>query len=233
MPDERFALLSSETSGPRMKIDLSERDGCKAILRSVVKKHNLVMDRAEAQLGRTKVFIRSPETYFEMERLRVTVIERHVCKIQRMMRKFLARRHLIHYRDDMGKRFEETGKPRRRGSFSRPYDGDYLPKSLDGLRETMMEIIDYYQENDDQSALPGDHICSDAKIEFCDFTERVIQNNKTGGVKTVKVLVCLTNEALYVMSEPTVDEIVAAEDFNAPDESERGLVLPNLLLRRR
>jgi len=65
---ERFALLSSETSGPKMKIDLSEKDGSKAILKAVVKKHNLKMDKAEAQLGRSKVFIRSPETYFELER---------------------------------------------------------------------------------------------------------------------------------------------------------------------
>ena len=120
-------------------------------------------------------------------RLRVTVIEKQAAKIQRMMRKFLARRHLIHYRDDMGKRYSEAGKPRRRGSFSRPFDGDYLPKGLDYLREAMMEIIEYYQEGDDQSVLPGDDVSSDAKIEYCDFcrqqSERVLlqarfQNSK-------------------------------------------------------
>ena len=83
----RFALLSSETSGPRMKIDLSEKDACKAILRSVAKKHRMQIEQGEAQLGRTKVFIRAPETYFELERLRITIIEKHVMKIQRMMRK--------------------------------------------------------------------------------------------------------------------------------------------------
>lgn len=166
-------------------------------------------------------------------RLRVTVIEKQAAKIQRMMRKFLARRHLIHYRDDMGKRYSEAGKPRRRGSFSRPFDGDYLPKGLDYLREAMMEIIEYYQEGDDQSVLPGDDVSSDAKIEYCDFADRVVENQKSGGVRTLKVLVALTNEALYIMSEPTEDEIIGAEDFHPADGSESALVLPVLLLRRR
>ena len=58
----------------------------------------------------------------------------------------------------MGKRYEEAGKPRRRGSFSRPFDGDYPSESLDNLREIMMEIIEYYSGDDEQSCLPGDDI---------------------------------------------------------------------------
>ena len=48
-----------------------------------------------------------------------------------------------------------------------------------------------------------------------------------------RVLVALTKEALYLLSEPNADEVREASDCVSADGNENGTSLPHLLLRRR
>jgi myosin-1 len=211
-----------------MKVGLSDKDGAKAILRNVKRQWGVDLNKSEAQLGKTKLFVRTPETYFEFERLRLVAIGTWAAKIQRVYRKFSARRHLIKLRDQMGKLYQSVGKRRRRGSFCRPYDGDYLADQ--GLRSAMMDIINHYEESG-EGTLPDENGTT-VKIEYVDWAKRVV-DGRDNVVRLQDCLVCLTREALYVMQEPNLDEQQEAKDRVSADGDENGKALPMLLLRRR
>jgi myosin heavy subunit len=49
----------------------------------------------ECQLGRTKLFVRQPETFFELEKLRVKMVGNLVASIQRGWRRFRDRRKFV------------------------------------------------------------------------------------------------------------------------------------------
>jgi len=81
---ERFGILSPQTY-PEWKGN--DRDGCRQILKSISEKMGL--SKEEAQLGKSKIFIRQPETYFSIERLREHKLGDFVTKIQRAWRYFI------------------------------------------------------------------------------------------------------------------------------------------------
>ena len=112
---ERFSLLSPDTSGPRMKIGMPDKEAAKSILRNVKREDKVDLNKNDAQLGKTKLFVRTPEMYFEFERLRIVAIGVWATKIQRVYRRYSSRRHLIKKRDEMAKLYEAAGKRRRRG----------------------------------------------------------------------------------------------------------------------
>ncbi|GMH63925.1 hypothetical protein TL16_g03840 [Triparma laevis f. inornata] len=226
---ERFNLLSPDTSGPNMKIGMADKEAAKSILRNVKRQYGVELNKAEAQLGRTKIFVRSPEMYFEFERLRLVAIGVWATKIQRVYKRYSSRRHLIKRRDEMAKMYESAGKTRRRGSFSRPYDGDYV--SEPDVREALLDVIMYYEGKDDQGALSGEGGFK-LKLEYVDWVKRAMED-RTGFMSMERVLVALTKEALYVLSEPTEDEVHEAGECVSADGDENGTVLPLLMLRRR
>ena len=151
---ERFALLSPDTSGPRMNIGMPDKEAAKSILRNVKREYKVDFNKNDAQLGRTKLFVRTPEMYFEFERLRIVAIGVWATKIQRVYRRYSSRRHLIKRRDEMAKLYKSVGKRRRRGSFSRPYDGDYVSERA--VRESLMDVIEYYEGKENEGALSGE-----------------------------------------------------------------------------
>jgi len=220
--NERFALLA-----PNLNNTASDKDQSKTILREVKKRFKVDLNKDEAQLGRTKLFVRQPETYFEFERLRVVAIGLWAAVIQRAWKRFSGRRHLIKHRDVMAKLYEENGKPRRRGSFCRPYDGDYLRGG--DLRECMVDVVKYYEGGNDYGGF-GDEKGEVVEYKFVDTFKRVEETKE--GLFHHNVLLCLTGKALYVMSEPTDSEIEMGSSFLSAD-GEEGKTLPPLMLRRR
>jgi len=56
---------------------------------------NLCLFQEECQLGRTKLFVRQPETFFELEKLRVKMVGNLVASIQRGWRRFRDRRKFV------------------------------------------------------------------------------------------------------------------------------------------
>lgn len=97
----------------------------------------------EVQLGQTKIFIRQPEMYFELERLREGVFHQFAEAIQRAWRRFASRKHFVKLRRNVSK-FVTQHKSRRRESVLRPYHGLYLRDHAwqSGISETLASAMD-------------------------------------------------------------------------------------------
>jgi len=115
---ERFYLVSPHTFYIR-KWRKGEEKGCLSILKAAG------MGKGDFQMGRSKVFIRQPETLFALEELRDQVFAACAIKIQRAYRSRKQREYSIKLRS----RFNDMicgQKERRRMSVFAPYVGDYL-----------------------------------------------------------------------------------------------------------
>jgi myosin-1 len=211
---ERFKLLSRETY-PAW--NGSDKAGAKAICKSV-QKTMPSLNKDEVQFGKTKIFIRQPETYFELEKLREDAIGAFVAVIQKAWRKFMNRRQFVKLRLDAGKLYEEKGKQRARASIYRPFDGDYIKDEI--IRNEVLDIIEFYSE--DERIVFADNllkaVAANAKVEEARVPLRgrsaVIHNfiynsnsKSNGAVALEPRILVITNAAVYVM------EIVSRSKF--------------------
>jgi myosin-1 len=83
------------------------------------------MDSSEWQIGRTKVFIKSPESLFLLEESRERKYHGYAIVIQRRVRKYKSQKYFI----EMRKKAADVmyaKKERKRGSLNREFVGDYL-----------------------------------------------------------------------------------------------------------
>ena len=83
------------------------------------------MDQSQWQLGRTKIFIKAPESLFMLEELRERKYDYFTRKIQRAYRRYRARRYYLECKKKMVNMFHGK-KERRRMTLNREYIGDYL-----------------------------------------------------------------------------------------------------------
>jgi myosin-1 len=88
---ERFSILSPQTF-PEFRGE--DKVGCKHILKAISSKIE-GLSKDEAQLGKTKVFIRKPETFFAIESLREQRMGDFVVCIQRAWRNFVGRKEYV------------------------------------------------------------------------------------------------------------------------------------------
>ncbi|KAM6981227.1 unconventional myosin-Ie isoform 2-T2 [Aplochiton taeniatus] len=112
----RYAILTKE-SWPTWRGD--EKQGVLHLLRSVN------MDQEQFQLGRTKVFIKAPESLFLLEETRDRKFDGHARAIQKAWRKYLARKKYVQMREEASDLLLNR-KERRRHSLNRNFVGDYL-----------------------------------------------------------------------------------------------------------
>eukprot|EP00003_Mantamonas_plastica_P033766 TRINITY_DN989_c1_g1_i3.p1 TRINITY_DN989_c1_g1~~TRINITY_DN989_c1_g1_i3.p1 ORF type:complete len:1045 (-),score=440.19 TRINITY_DN989_c1_g1_i3:1406-4540(-) len=92
----------------------------------------LNIDTAEYQAGRTKMFLRHPETLFALEELRERYYHKMASRIQRCYRSWKARKYFLELRAKSQDLF--TGrKERTRMSLIRSFAGDYLNVRADFL----------------------------------------------------------------------------------------------------
>ncbi|KAJ0408123.1 hypothetical protein P43SY_002093 [Pythium insidiosum] len=138
---DRFRLLSKETY-PEFRG--TDKKGTQAILRAAVK--SLPQLEHEVQLGKSMVFIRTPETFFALEKLREAKISSFVRRIQRVWKKFSSRRHLLQLSHDINKLYVSNRKQRQRVSIYRPFDSDYLRD--DSIREAVLGIVRHYGDSE-------------------------------------------------------------------------------------
>lgn len=133
---QRFAILSKLTY-PEYKG--SDKAGCKEIIKALSLKPSLcdVLTKEEVQLGKTKIFIKKPEAFFDIEYQRDYALGEFVAKIQMQWRKYKSERELFSIRDATAAEFKKEKKIRRRDSIYRPYLGDYL----DSLGSDFADII--------------------------------------------------------------------------------------------
>uniref|UniRef100_A0A8D3D2D3 Osteoclast-stimulating factor 1 n=1 Tax=Scophthalmus maximus TaxID=52904 RepID=A0A8D3D2D3_SCOMX len=112
----RYAILTKE-SWPTWRGD--EKQGVLHLLRSVN------MDQDQFQLGRTKIFIKAPESLFLLEETRERKFDSYARTIQKAWRKYVARKKYVQMREEASDLLLNR-KERRRHSLNRNFVGDYL-----------------------------------------------------------------------------------------------------------
>eukprot|EP00451_Oxyrrhis_marina_P019407 CAMPEP_0204351698 /NCGR_PEP_ID=MMETSP0469-20131031/31310_1 /ASSEMBLY_ACC=CAM_ASM_000384 /TAXON_ID=2969 /ORGANISM="Oxyrrhis marina" /LENGTH=1139 /DNA_ID=CAMNT_0051338297 /DNA_START=33 /DNA_END=3453 /DNA_ORIENTATION=+ len=132
---ERFKILSSETYPAVYRG--SDRDGCTAICTAAKSKLRTLAE--DVQMGKTMIFLRRPETFFGLERLREKRVGGYAARIQKRWRAFVSRRHLLQLRKAVSRLYDSSEKVRMRASFLRPYSGVYLPQ--DDLADDLFELL--------------------------------------------------------------------------------------------
>ncbi|KAK2589111.1 hypothetical protein KPH14_001937 [Odynerus spinipes] len=139
----RYAILTKET-WPHWRGD--EKQGVEWILRSV---H---IDRSQYQLGRSKLFIKAPESLFMLEETRDRKYNLYARIIQKAFKKYFARKKQAQQKQEAADLLFGH-KERRQASLNRNFVGDYigletkpLTMSLVGRREKVFfaEIVKKY-----------------------------------------------------------------------------------------
>ncbi|XP_025031311.1 unconventional myosin-If-like [Python bivittatus] len=113
---QRYAILTPET-WPKWRGD--ERQGVQHLLRSVN------MDVDQYQMGRTKVFVKNPESLFLLEEMRERKFDGYARVIQKAWRRHIAIRKYEQMREEAS-HILYNFKERRRNSINRNFVGDYL-----------------------------------------------------------------------------------------------------------
>ncbi len=218
----RFSILSGATY-PEWRG--SDKDGCKKILSAIAK--NLPgFNKEEAQLGKSKVFIRQPESYFNIERLREVQLGNFVAVIQRAWRSYKSSKEFIIMQNVMAKWYSKETKSRRRDSIFRPYAGDYLDSlgnRAETIREGMFRIIDHYSTQ--ENVVFADVDCG----QIVASSSSSKSNQVCDGCAIEKKLLVLTDSALYLIDICTPGYF----DRHFPKDTTIASQLPNLVLRRR
>ncbi|XP_013374322.1 PREDICTED: unconventional myosin-Ie isoform X2 [Chinchilla lanigera] len=113
---QRYAILTAAT-WPAWHGD--EKQGVLHLLQSVN------MDSDQFQLGRSKVFIKAPESLFLLEEMRERKYDGYARVIQKSWRKFVARKKYVQMREEASDLLLNK-KERRRNSINRNFLGDYI-----------------------------------------------------------------------------------------------------------
>ncbi|XP_056428430.1 unconventional myosin-Ie isoform X2 [Hyla sarda] len=113
---QRYAILTKET-WPSWRGD--EKQGVLHLL------HSVNMDSDQFQLGKTKVFIKAPESLFLLEEMRERKYDGYARTIQKAWRKYVARKKYVEMREQASDLFLNK-KERRRNSINRNFIGDYI-----------------------------------------------------------------------------------------------------------
>ncbi|OXB56512.1 hypothetical protein ASZ78_003852, partial [Callipepla squamata] len=113
---QRYAILTPET-WPSWRGD--ERQGVQHLLRSVN------MDPDQYQMGRSKVFVKNPESLFLLEEMRERKFDSFARVIQKAWRRHVAVRKYEQMREEASNILYNF-KERRRNSINRNFVGDYL-----------------------------------------------------------------------------------------------------------
>ncbi|KAM5171054.1 unconventional myosin-Ie isoform 2-T2 [Mantella aurantiaca] len=113
---QRYAILTKET-WPMWRGD--EKKGVLHLL------HSVNMEPDQFQLGKTKVFIKAPESLFLLEEMRERKYDGFARTIQKAWRKYVARKKYVEMREQASDLFLNK-KERRRNSINRNFIGDYI-----------------------------------------------------------------------------------------------------------
>jgi len=146
---DRFGMICPQTYPEYRGVD---KEGCKLILNHISKNKLLQLSKEEVQLGKSKVFIRQPETYFGLERLLEVKRGDYAVKIQTAWRKHASQREYVLLFNQIARMYSQNGKSRRRDSIFRPFIADYLceldPSVLETVREGLFCIIDHFDSSE-------------------------------------------------------------------------------------
>ncbi|KAJ8249172.1 hypothetical protein GJAV_G00231950 [Gymnothorax javanicus] len=167
----RYAILTKET-WPAWRGD--EKQGVLHLLRAVN------MEQDQFQLGRSKVFIKAPESLFLLEEMRERKFDGYARTIQRVWRKYVARKKCVQMREEASD-LVLNRKERRRHSLNRNFVGDYL--GMDDRPELRKFL---------------------AKREKIDFADKVTKYDRR--FKGIKRDLILTPKCVYLIGREKVKQ---------------------------
>ncbi|XP_074522554.1 unconventional myosin-Ie isoform X1 [Halichoeres trimaculatus] len=167
----RYAILTKE-SWPTWRGD--EKQGVVHLLRSVN------MDQDQYQLGRTKIFVKAPESLFLLEETRERKFDGYARTIQKAWRKYMARKKYVQMREEASDLLLNR-KERRRHSLNRNFVGDYL--GMDDRPELRQFL---------------------AKREKIDFADKVTKYDRR--FKGIKRDLILTPKSVYLIGREKVKQ---------------------------
>uniref|UniRef100_A0A671Y872 Osteoclast-stimulating factor 1 n=1 Tax=Sparus aurata TaxID=8175 RepID=A0A671Y872_SPAAU len=167
----RYAILTKE-SWPTWRGD--EKQGVLHLLKSVN------MDQDQFQLGRSKVFIKAPESLFLLEETRERKFDGYARTIQKAWRKYVARKKYVQMREEASDLLLNR-KERRRHSLNRNFVGDYL--GMDDRPELRQFL---------------------AKREKIDFADKVTKYDRR--FKGIKRDLILTPKSVYLIGREKVKQ---------------------------
>jgi len=167
----RYKKLSSKTWGVWGEWSGSPMDGCRTLLT------DLQLDTSQWQLGKSKVFIRYPETLFHLEECLDRRDYEYTVRIQKAWRHWKSRKHQLEQRK-MAADLLMGKKERQRDSISRKYEFDYI--NYDN---------NYPLQDAVRSKGPSDK-------EATQFTDQVLVLNRR--LQPERRDLILTDQALYI-----------------------------------
>ncbi|MBN3296298.1 MYO1E protein, partial [Amia calva] len=190
----RYAILTKE-SWPKWRGD--EKQGVLHLLKSVN------MDHDQFQMGRTKIFIKAPESLFLLEETRDRKFDGYARAIQKAWRKYMARKKYVQMREEASDLLLNR-KERRRHSINRNFVGDYL--GMDDRPELRQFV---------------------GKREKIDFADKVTKYDRR--FKEIKRDLILTPKSVYLIGREKVkqgpDKGVVTEVVKRKIEVERILAV--------
>uniref|UniRef100_A0A671L0F3 Osteoclast-stimulating factor 1 n=1 Tax=Sinocyclocheilus anshuiensis TaxID=1608454 RepID=A0A671L0F3_9TELE len=168
---QRYAILTKET-WPQWRGD--EKQGVLHLLKSVN------MDSDQYQLGKTKIFIKAPESLFLLEEMRERKYNGYARVIQQAWRKHIAVRKYVRMREEASDLLLNK-KERRKNSLNRNFMGDYI--GMDNHPEIRQFL---------------------GRRERVDFADVVVKYDRR--FKTVKRDLILTPKFLYLIGREKVKQ---------------------------
>uniref|UniRef100_A0A673IIH8 Osteoclast-stimulating factor 1 n=1 Tax=Sinocyclocheilus rhinocerous TaxID=307959 RepID=A0A673IIH8_9TELE len=168
---QRYAILTRET-WPQWRGD--EKQGVLHLLKSVN------MDSDQYQLGKTKIFIKAPESLFLLEEMRERKYNGYARVIQQAWRKHIAVRKYVRMREEASDLLLNK-KERRKNSLNRNFMGDYI--GMDNHPEIRQFV---------------------GRRERVDFADVVVKYDRR--FKTVKRDLILTPKFLYLIGREKVKQ---------------------------
>ncbi|RHY34514.1 hypothetical protein DYB32_000891 [Aphanomyces invadans] len=176
---DRFKWLAKDTTREFSGKDVA---GCKLIVKAAQKDVPALQD--EVQWGKSMIFIRTPETFFALEKLRERTFGVFACRIQRAWTKYAGRRHLVQLSADIAKLYAKHGKGRQRVSLYRPFNNDYCRQT--DVRAAILRVLQFH----------GDE---NVKVLFFDNVDKI----STGGQRLSNYYLVVTANAMYIFETQT------------------------------
>uniref|UniRef100_A0A8D0F7M9 Myosin IE n=1 Tax=Strix occidentalis caurina TaxID=311401 RepID=A0A8D0F7M9_STROC len=200
---QRYAILTKAT-WPSWNGE--EKQGVLHLLQSVN------MDPDQYQLGKSKVFIKAPESLFLLEEMRERKYDGYARAIQKAWRKYVARKKYVQMREEASDLLLNK-KERRRNSINRNFVGDYIGmedhpelRQFVGKREKI-DFADTVTKYDRRFKSVKRDLVLTPKCIYLIGREKIKQGPEKGQVKEVLKRRMEVERILSVSLSPMQDDI--------------------------
>lgn len=178
----RFKVIGFNKLDPNLLAHGTDYDICKNLLMLSQQYVKELTNPGELQMGKTKVFIKTPETYTKLQEVRKNMVNHLVVKIQTVFRRFMNRKDLVFLRNEMQQLWEQNHKEATASDLLRPYLGTYIDN--DDIKLQLSDILDFYQSSE----------INQERIEYSDIVFKL-----NASKKWEKVVIAVTDQALYLL----------------------------------